>query len=120
LVEVMVAIGLIAVSLMLVLALIPAGIHSAQRAENVQSAAAWSRQLIESAPIPEEFPIPAEIAETQHQIKIQNTVFEATRTLTTTPTEPYRYRIEIVTSWREGVQPLKLAVTKFNPAGPEP
>ena len=45
LVEIMVAIGLIAVSLMMVLALIPAGIHSAQRAENVQSAAAWSRRL---------------------------------------------------------------------------
>ena len=52
LVEIMVAIGLIAVSLMMVLALIPAGIHSAQRAENVQSAAAWSRQLIEDAPVP--------------------------------------------------------------------
>ena len=62
LVEVMVAIGLIAVSLMLVLALIPAGIQSSQRAENVQSAAAWARELMEDAPVPEEFPIPELIA----------------------------------------------------------
>jgi len=116
----MVAIGLISVSLMLVLALIPAGIHSAQRAENVQAAAAWSRELLENAPVPEEFPIPDEMAESQHSVKIGNTEFEATRTVSTIPGENFLYRIEVETTWREGVEPLKLSLTRFNPAGPEP
>lgn len=118
--EIMVAIGLIAVSLMLVLALIPAGIHSAQRAENVQSAAAWSRQLIEDAPVPEEFPIAAEIAEEEFQMKIGRTEFRATRRLSTMPGEYFVYRIDVETEWDEGQQPVKLSLVKYNPAGPEP
>ena len=120
LVEVMVAIALIAVSLMLVLALIPAGIHSAQRAENVQAAAAWSRQLLENAPVPDEFPIPSEIARTEHQTKIGSTDFSAVRTLNTIPGESYLYKVAVETTWGEAVEPVRLSLTKYNPAGPEP
>lgn len=120
LVEVMVAVALIAVSLMLVLALIPAGIHSAQRAENVQAAAAWSRQLLENAPVPEEFPIPPEIAKTEHQAKIGSTNFTAVRTLSTIPGESYLYKIEVETNWDDAVEPVRLSLTKYDPAGPEP
>jgi Tfp pilus assembly protein PilV len=120
LVEVMVAIGLIAVSLMLVLSLIPAGIHSAQRAEDVQGAVAWSRQLMESAPVPEEFPIPADLARKTFQITLGKTNFEAVRTLSTIPGKSYLYRIDVETTWNDGVRPIRLSLTKFNPAGPEP
>ncbi len=119
LVEVMVAIGLIAASLMLVLALIPAGVHSAQRAEDIQGALAWSRQLIESAPVPEEFPIAAELALSTHHIKLGHTEFEATRTLSVVPGESFLYRIEVETTWNDAVKPLKLSLTRFDPAGPE-
>jgi prepilin-type N-terminal cleavage/methylation domain-containing protein len=120
LVEVMVAIGLIAVSLMLVLALIPAGIQSAQRAENVQSAAAWSRQLIEDAPVPEEFPIPDSIAKENFQETIGRTKYRAERRLSTVPGEFFMYRIEVEIEWDEGVRPLTLSLVKYNPAGPAP
>ncbi len=120
LVEIMVAIGLIAVSLMMVLALIPAGIHSAQRAENVQSAAAWSRQLIEDAPVPEEFPIAPDIAEEQFEMKIGRTNYRAVRRLSTMPGEHFVYRIDVETTWDEAQQPVKLSLVKYNPAGPEP
>ena len=120
LVEIMVAIGLIAVSLMLVLALIPAGIHSAQRAENIQAAAAWSRKLIETAPLPEVFPIPAGMEDEKFEEKIGNTYFSADRRLSLLEGQPYLYRIEVETTWREAVQPVKLSVTRYNPAGPEP
>jgi Tfp pilus assembly protein PilV len=120
LVEVLVAIGLIAVSLMLVLALIPAGIHSAQRAENVQSAAAWSRQLLEDAPVPEEFPIPEDIALENFTMKIGRTEYRAERRLSTIPGENFIYRIEVETEWDEGVRPVILSLVKYNPAGPEP
>ena len=114
------AVALIAVSLMLVLALIPAEIHSAQRAENVQAAAAWSRQLLENAPVPEEFPIPPEIAKTEHQAKIGSTNFTAVRTLSTIPGESYLYKIEVETNWDDAVEPVRLSLTKYDPAGPEP
>ena len=116
----MVAISLIAVSLMLVLALIPAGIQSAQRSENIQSATAWSRQLIETAPVPSEFPIPSEIAATEHESKIGNTHFEAKRTLTLIPGKAYLYRVEVEINWSEATRPLRVSVSKFNPAGPLP
>ena len=120
LVEIMVAISLIAVSLMLVLALIPAGIQSAQRSENIQSATAWSRQLIETAPVPSEFPIPNEIAVTEHETKIGNTRFEGKRTLSLLPGKTYLYRIEVEINWSEATRPLTISVSKFNPAGPQP
>lgn len=114
------AIGLISVSLMLVLALIPAGIHSAQRAENVQSAAAWSRQLLESAPVPEEFPIPTAIAKEDFTTTIGRTEYKAERRLSTIPGKNFIYRIEVETKWEEGVRPIKLSMDKYNPAGPGP
>lgn len=120
LVEIMVAIGLISVSLMLVLALIPAGIHSAQRAEDIQSAAAWSRELLEKAPVPETFPIPADMAVTTHSTKLGKTYFEAVRRLTTIPDQAFVYRIEVVTTWDPEAQPLSISMTRYNPAGPEP
>ena len=120
LVEVMVAIGLVAVSLMLVLSLIPAGIHSAQRSEDIQAAAAWSRQLLEDAPVPETFPIPADIAQTQHTLKIGRTNYTATRRLFTQPGEHFLYHVEVVMTWDPEARPLTMTLTKYNPAGPEP
>lgn len=120
LVEVMVAIGLIAVSLMLVLSLIPAGIHSAQRAEDIQTAAAWSRGLLESAPVPEKFPIPNDIAQETFSKKLGVTEFTAKRRLYLKPGEHFLYHIEVETVWKEGLRPLKLSLTRYNPAGPEP
>lgn len=117
LVEVMVALGLIAVSLMLILGMIPAGIQSSQRAADIQAAAAWSRQLLEETPPPSDLPIPGAEALTQHERTIGPTEFRATRRLTLTG--PYLYRIEVETTWRDGVRPLHLSLTRFNPAGPE-
>lgn len=114
------AIGLISVSLMLVLSLIPAGIHSAQRAEDIQSAAAWSRRLLESAPVPETFPISTDMARTEHQMTIGRTRFKAVRTLFTRPGEHFLYHIEVETSWDPEARPLKLSLTRYNPAGPKP
>lgn len=116
--EVLVALGLISVSLMLVLGLIPAGVQSSQRAADVQTAAAWSRQLIEEAPVPEHFPIPRSKAVTDHVQQIGPTIFTAQRRLQVVG--PYLYRIEVETSWEAGKQPVKLALTRFNPGGPEP
>ena len=116
----MVALGLVSVSLMLVLSLIPAGIHSAQRAEDIQSAAAWSRELLETAPLPETFPIPSDQAESQHEAKLGHTHFKATRRLSTVPGRAFVYRIEVETTWDPEAQPIKLSFTRYNPAGPEP
>lgn len=118
LVEVMVALGLIAVSLMLILGLVPAGVTSAQRAADVQAATAWSRQLLESTPTPTEFPLPAELALSEHEQKIGSTHFRATRRVTTP--EPYLVRIEVETTWPDAVKPLTLNLSKFSPGGPEP
>lgn len=117
LVEVMVALGLIAISLMLILGLVPAGVHSAQRASDVQSATAWSRQLLESTPPPSEFPIPASEATSSHEMKIGKTWFRATRRLTSPG--PYLYRIEVETTWDDGSRPLQLSLTRFSPGGPD-
>ena len=116
----MVAIALMAVSLMLVLSLIPAGIRSAQRAENIQAATAWSRQLLEEAPTPEEFPILEEIRKTEHELKIGHTNFSAVRRLSLVEDKFFLYRIEVVANWSEASRPLTLSATRFNPAGPVP
>lgn len=117
LVEILVALGLLSVSLMMILGLIPAGIQSSQRASDIQAAAAWSRQLIEQARIPESFPIPRSLAETAHSQQIGPTVFTATRKVTVAG--PFLYRVEVETSWPAGVRPVKLSLTRFNPAGPQ-
>lgn len=118
LVEVIVALGLIAVSLMLILGLIPAGIRSSQRAADIQAAAAWSRLLIEQTPPPTEFPITAELAQSNHQQQIGSTIFQAKRQVTVQG--PYLYRIEVETTWDAADRPLGLSLTRYNPAGPEP
>lgn len=120
LVEIMVALGLIAVSLMLVLAMIPAGIHSSQRAEDVQSATAWSRQLLEDAPAPTAFPIPADLATQEFTTQIGRTHFRAIRRIATIPGESFTYRVEVETHWDEEAQPVKLSLLKYNAEGPEP
>lgn len=116
-VEVLVALGLIAVSLMMILGLIPAGVQSSQRASDVQAAAAWSRQLLEETPAPTEFPIIAELASKAFEAQIGPTKFFATRTVQVAG--PYLYRIEVTTTYHERAQPVRLSLTRFNPAGPE-
>ncbi len=116
LVEVMVALGLVAVSLMLILGLIPAGITASQRASDIQSAAAWSRQLLEETSAPSTLPIPAAEAESTHELQIGPTVFTATRRLKVTG--PYLFRTEVETRWRAGIEPITMSVTRFNPDGP--
>ncbi len=113
LIEVMVAIGLIAVSLMLILSMIPAGIQSSQRASDIQMAAAWARQLLEETPQPSSSTPPAdeELSKT-----IGPTQFQATRKVRITGN--YLYQIEVETRWDAGVEPLRLSLTRYNPAGP--
>ena len=72
-----------------------------------------------STEIPE-FPIPPEIAKTEHQAKIGSTNFTAVRTLSTIPGESYLYKIEVETNWDDAVEPVRLSLTKYDPAGPEP
>lgn len=117
LIEILVALGLIAVSLMMVLSMIPAGIRSSQRAADVQAAAAWARQLIEETPPPSEFPIPSELALSSHQQKIGSTNFQAERKVTVKG--PYLYRIEVTATWHSADVPVTMSLTRFNPAGPE-
>lgn len=117
LIEILVALGLIAVSLMMVLSMIPAGIHSSQRASDVQAAAAWARQLIEETPAPTEFPIPSDLALSQHQQRIGSTDFSAERKVTVKG--PYLYRIEVTATWNAADVPVTISLTRFNPAGPE-
>lgn len=107
------AIGLIAVSLMLILSMIPAGIQSSQRAADIQMAAAWARQLIEETPQPTNNTPPAE---EEFSKKIGPTHFKSTRKIKITG--DYLYQIEVETSWDAGVEPLRLSLTRYNPAGP--
>lgn len=120
LVEVMVAIGLIAVSLMLVLSLIPVGIHSAHHADQIQAATAWTRGLIETAPIPKEFPILPELASETIETTISGTPYQAVRKISTIPDKYYVYQIEVETTWPEANRPIKLTLVKFSPEGPAP
>lgn len=116
LIELMVALGLISVCLMMVLGMIPAGIQSSQRAADVEAAATWSRQLLEETPAPGDFPIPPSLAESTFTRQIGATVFTATRKVRVDG--PYLYRIEVETSWGKLERPLKISLTRFNPAGP--
>ena len=113
LVEVLVALGLIAISLMLILGMIPAGIQSSQRAADIQMAAAWSRQLLEEAPQPNSSTPPPDLNETK---TIGSTEFQAKRTIRSTGN--YLYQIQVETSWNAGVEPIRLSLTRYNPAGP--
>lgn len=113
LVEVLVALGLIAVSVMLVLGLIPAGISTSQRAADVQMAAAWSRRVLEEAPQPNSAIAPPDLVLTQ---RVGNTEFTTTRKISI-PGD-YLYRIDVETQWEAGVEPIRLSLTRFNPAGP--
>lgn len=113
LVEVLVALGLIAVSLMLILGMIPAGIQSSQRAADFQMAAAWSRQLLEEAPQPTRASPPPDLVQTR---RIGSTEFKAVRKIKITGN--YLYQIEVETSWNAGVEPVRLSLTRYNPAGP--
>jgi general secretion pathway protein I len=117
LVEVVVALGLLALAMMMVLGLIPAGIESSQRASDVQGAAAWSHSLIEQCPAPTEFPIPGDLASAEFQMQVGPTLYSAVRTVKTIG--PYLYRIEVQTTWDEDAPPVHLSLTRFNPAGPE-
>lgn len=112
----MVALGLIGVALMLVLSLIPLGVHSRQRASDQQSASAWARSLLEETPAPEGFPLPAELALSRHQKSIGPTRFWAERRVTVSG--PYRVRIEVTARWSASAPPLVLSLTRYNPAGP--
>lgn len=115
LIEVLVALGLIAVSLMLILGLIPAGIQSSQRASDVQAATGLARKLLEDCKPPEEFPF---TATTEQGVEtVGPTEFTWTRTVRTTGA--YLYRTEVEIGWRAATRPVKLSLTRYNPAGPE-
>lgn len=111
------ALGLVAISLMLILGLIPAGIAASQRASDIQSAAAWSRQLLEETSAPSALPIPTDEAESTHELQIGPTLFTATRKIAVTG--PFLFRIEVETSWRAGIEPIRMSLTRFNPDGPD-
>ena len=98
---------------MLILGMIPAGIASSQRAADIQMAAAWSRQLLEEAPQPNSSTPPPDLNETK---TIGSTAFPAKRTIRSTGN--YLYQIQVETSWNAGVEPIRLSLTRYNPAGP--
>lgn len=116
LIEILVALGLIAVSLMLILGLIPAGIQSSQRASDVQVAAGLARKLLEETTPPEDSPIPADQANQTGELLVGVTEYRWRRSVRISG--DYLYRTEVEITWRDGVQPVKMSLTRYNPAGP--
>lgn len=98
---------------MLVLGLIPAGISTSQRAAEVQMAAAWTRKLLEEAPQPTSPTAAPDLVLTQ---RVGDTEFTAVRKIAIVG--DYLYRIDVETTWEAGVEPIRLSLTRFNPAGP--
>lgn len=111
-VEVMVALGLSAMALMLVLSLIPAGIRASRQAQAIRLAHSWSMQLIEETPMPERLPLPKKLAQASFAQKLQGIDFKATRTVNIIG--PFLYKIEVHTSWPSASRPLTIALTRFN------
>ena len=101
---------------MLILGLIPAGIQSSQRASDVQAAAGLARKLLEETRPPEDSPIPVAQAHQEGDIQVGPTEFHWVRTVQVAG--DYLYRTEVVIRWRDAVQPVKLSLTRYNPAGP--
>lgn len=109
LVEIMVAVMLLATALMMVLSLMPTGILSLKQAENVQTATAFGEGLLEGAPIPESFPV----AEEEIRQTINGTEFVATRSYQKLTDTSYDVRVKI--EWSTGRQPLEMRLRRFVP-----
>ena len=75
LVEILVAVGLFATGLMLVLSLLPAGVLSLQQAENLQTATTFGQRLLEEVAEPTAFPV----TETNLRYSANGMDFVATR-----------------------------------------
>lgn len=109
LVEIMVAVVILASALMLVLGLMPGGVLSLQKAENLQAATAFGEELLETAPAPESFPVTPET----FQRKANGTDFEATRSVRRE--SETTYLIEVSVNWSTAERPLLLELLRFDP-----
>ncbi len=105
----MVAVVILASALMLVLGLMPGGVVSLQKAENLQAAGAFAQELLESTPVPESFPVAAE----NFQRKLNGTDFEAVRSITRE--SPTTYLIEVSVTWSTAERPLNTKLLRFDP-----
>ncbi|MGE0495775.1 MAG: prepilin-type N-terminal cleavage/methylation domain-containing protein [Vulcanimicrobiota bacterium] len=108
LVEVVVAVVLLAAAVMFILGLIPAGILSLKQAENVQTANAYAVRLLEEAPRPASFPSPVE----QFATQLNGTQFTATRQAVVTGTHTYEWRVSV--NWPEAARPLEMSLRRFS------
>lgn len=118
LIEVIVALGLITASLMLVLGLIPVGIHAAEKARTLQYATFWSQRLLEECPAPESLPIPTHLARANFSQTDGPTAYQAVRTVQASG--PFLYLITVETTWPGSTKPLHVELLRYNPDGPKP
>ncbi len=116
LVEVLVALGLVTVSLFLVLALIPTGLAASRQASQLQSALAWSRHLVETAPLPKPSSIQPVVS--QHQETLGQVDFQAQRTVTAL--SPTLASITVQTTWPGNNRPLVLTLERYHESWPSP
>ena len=113
LVEILVAVGLFATGLMLVLSLLPAGVLSLQQAENLQTATQFAQGLIEEAPEPTSFPV----TETDLRYSANGMDFVATRVIREVPPpgggDANLYETTVKVDWNGCRVPVELSLRRL-------
>ena len=113
LVEILVAVGLFASGLMLVLSLLPAGVLSLAQAENLQTATTYAKRLLEETPEPTTFPT----TQTDLRYSANGMDFEASRVVReVTPVgggDPQCYDSIVKVEWNGCRVPVELTLRKL-------
>ncbi len=107
-VEVIVAVVLLAAALMLILALMPAGLLSLKKAENLQTAQGYASELLETAPVPTTLPSQPE----NFERTLNGNRFEASRWAEKTGPHTYEWTVEV--HWPRAQRPVTLKLRRFS------
>jgi Tfp pilus assembly protein PilV len=108
LVEVLVAVGLLAMGSMFILGLLPTGILSLRQAESLQTATAYGMMLIEE--VPEEPPrVPAR--DPVRTFTLNGTRYQATRELVALGEDLFEIRVTV--RWDGCRRPVELALRRL-------
>ena len=111
LVEVLVAAGFLAVAVIMVLSLMPAGILSLHRAQTLETATALAQGLLEEAPVPDGPLPPPQIS----RVQMNGVAFVCTRSFRRV--DPELTDVVAKVTWEGSAQPVELWLRHYRPSG---
>ncbi len=117
LMEIVVCIALIAISVLIILGLIPMGAVSLQKAQDVQAATLYGTELLEDGARPDYVPPSPDRVDRDFEVTLNHTTYHVQRAIYACDAShpPRLYDVVVTVAWSAQPQPVSLRTRVYHP-----